>query len=263
MKRGQRLPHNRVAQSGEPAFLIGRQRLEIPADRLDEHQFRQTRQHVFSARVLTAGLLRRDIQKRAQPSGSRAGIARRQMNHARQRDEQRIVRTFVAAHERADDARTILAAAAELVDVRQRRRCARERGHVGLRAHPGRARQDVRIALRKHDQIAFVQSHRLVADRVSPARAARDHVVLDDALRARHHLVRDRGRWRRLEHPGRAELEVEVERAGQMDGAEHVGEHVGLHAPSSRTRGHVRRTIEQVEANCRRTARQIGRAPWL
>ena len=112
---------------------------------------------------------------------------RREVDHGRQRGEQRIVRTFVAAEEAADDARALGAAATELVDERQRRRRASEHRHVGRRPHPGRARQDVRVALREHDEVSLAQTDRLLADRVSPARAARDQVVFDDALGARHH----------------------------------------------------------------------------
>jgi hypothetical protein len=46
-------------------------------------------------------------------------------------------------------------------------------------------------ALRKHDEIALAERDRFLTDRVSPAVAPRDEVVLDHTLRAGHHLRRD------------------------------------------------------------------------
>ena len=189
------------------------------------------------------------LQQRAEPSAGRLGAGRGQVDHRRQRRQQRVVGTLVAAQEAAHDPRAV-AAAAELVHQRQGRRRPGEHRHVGLRPHARRARQHVGIALGEHDEVAFAQPRRLGADRVAPARAARDHVVLDDALRPGHHGAGDLPRRRRLGHPRRAQLEVEVHRAGQPHRAQHVREHVSRHADylgyagrasmPIRTRGQIR-----------------------
>ena len=71
----------------------------------------------------------------------------------------------------------------------------------------------------------------------------------------------DLPRRRRLRHPRRAELEVEVDGAGQTDRAKHVRQDVSRHADSSRT---GRASIRLGRAGRRhatrgRTARQNGR----
>jgi len=137
---------------------------------------------------------------------------------------------------------------------------AREDGEIGCSPHPGGARDHMRIALRKQNQIALAQPQRLRADGVSPTRTARDDVVLDDALRSRHHRGGDHARRRRLRHPRRAQVEIEIDRAGQPYRAEHVGEDVGLHpAPARRTPGHAGRTVGQPGASNGRTASRSGR----
>ena len=135
----------------------------------------------------------------------------------------------------------------------------------GAARMPGRARQHVRVALREQDEVALLETDRWLADDVSPARAPRDQVVLDDALGARHHRLRDLARRRRLRHPRRAQLEVEVHRAAQADRAKHVREHVSGHARSfaRRTRGHPVRTSGQVGRALRTGGKRIGRCAWL
>jgi hypothetical protein len=91
------------------------------------------------------------------------------MDHRRERAEQRIEGTFVATQEAADEPRALGPAASELVDERQRRRPARELRHVGRRPHAGRAGEDVRIALGQDEEVAFLQTERLLADGVAPA----------------------------------------------------------------------------------------------
>ena len=91
VQRGQRLSDHRIAQSRQPAGLGGRERLEVAADRLDEHQLRETRQDVLAARTRAARLLHGDVQQRAEPSGRRVRARRREVDHRRQRGEQRIV----------------------------------------------------------------------------------------------------------------------------------------------------------------------------
>src|SRR5205085_7902507 len=56
-------------------LLVVRERLEVPPDRLHEHQFRKTREHVLSARPLAARFLGRDMQERFQPPSPLLHIA--------------------------------------------------------------------------------------------------------------------------------------------------------------------------------------------
>ena len=193
---------------------------------------------------------------------------RRKVDHRRQRCQQGVVRPLVAAQEAADDARALGSAAAEFVEHRQRSRRAGEHRQVGRRPHSGSARQDVRIALREHDEVSLSQTDGLLAHRVPPARAPRDQVVLDDALSAGHHDSGDLPRRRRFRHPRRAQLEVEVHRAGQADRAKHVREDVSLHggtlAPRTRRAGRASIRFGRAGRSAvtsRRAARDIGR--WL
>jgi hypothetical protein len=84
----------------------------------------------------------------------------------------------------------------------------------------------VRVPLREDDEISFVQPDRLLIDDLSPARAARDQVVFDHALGARHHRRRNLARRRCFRHPWSAQFEVEVHRTGQTDRSKHVGQDV-------------------------------------
>jgi hypothetical protein len=80
----------------------------------------------------------------------------------------------------------------------------------------------VRITLRKHDEVAFAQPDGLLADGMTPRGAFGDQVVFDHALRAGHHSTGNLpGRWR-LDHPGRAQVEIEIDRACQVNRSEHV-----------------------------------------
>ena len=151
---------------GEPAGLGGRQRLEVVGG-----SPRRT-----SAPTGAPGRSRRPRARCPTParrcsaaSPSHPVVAcvacRREVDDRRQRREQRIVRTLVAAEEAADDR----------ARARGRRRRARRpaaaasigRANIdmsGAARMPGRARQDVRVALREHDEIA------LVADGSAPGR---------------------------------------------------------------------------------------------
>ena len=211
----------------------GRQRLDVTADRLHEHELGEAREDVLRARTRAARLLQRDVEQHSQPFRRRAFAARGEMDHRGQRGEQRIEGTLVAAQETADEPRPLGASASHLVDERQRRRPARELRQVGSPSHPRRAGQDVRVALGQHEEVSLLHAERLLADGVSPARPSRDHVVFDDALGARHHGGGDIPRGRGLRHPRGAEVEVEIDGAGQADRAQHVGEDVRAHAGTS------------------------------
>jgi hypothetical protein len=56
MERGERASDKRIAQPGEPVRAVGRQRLQVPADDVDEHQFAQATEHTLSADVVLTEL---------------------------------------------------------------------------------------------------------------------------------------------------------------------------------------------------------------
>ena len=80
----------------------------------------------------------------------------------------------------------------------------------------------MRIPLREHDEITFPQADGLLSYRMPPACAARDDVVLDDALGTRHHRRGDQVGFRSFGDPRCAQLEVEVDGPGQPHRAEDV-----------------------------------------
>ena len=49
MQRRQRASDERIAQPGEPVGAIGRQRLEVAADDVHEHQLAQAAEHALAA----------------------------------------------------------------------------------------------------------------------------------------------------------------------------------------------------------------------
>ena len=85
-----------------------------------------------------------------------------------------------------------------------------------------------------------LQPDRRLAHGISPARATGDQVIFDDPLGARHHDRRDLARRRSLRHPRRAQLEVEVHRAGQADGTQDVGQDISRRASCRAGRAVIR-----------------------
>lgn len=57
MERRERASDERIAQPSEPVPAVSRQRLQVPADDVDEHQFAQSTEHTLSAdsRLLRLG----------------------------------------------------------------------------------------------------------------------------------------------------------------------------------------------------------------
>ncbi len=213
MQRGQGPSNHRVAQSREPACL-GRK----TASRGTGGASRRTavpkaapgRSHRRHARCPTPSR-RCSAACRAIPPSSRGPASERCITGG-SAVSSGLYGPLVAAEKAADDPRAIGSAAAELIDEGHRRRWASERRHVRHRPHPGDARQYVRIALGENDDVSLPQAERLLADRLSPALTARDEMVFDDPLGARHHFRRNLPRRRRLHHPRRAQVEVEVHR---------------------------------------------------
>jgi hypothetical protein len=107
VKRGQRLPDDRIPQPCEPPGLRERQRFDMPADRLDEHQLGHAREDIVATRARGARLAHGDVQQCGEPSARRFVARSRQVNGPGQGLQQRIERTFVATEETADNPRAV------------------------------------------------------------------------------------------------------------------------------------------------------------
>jgi len=218
-----------VAQAGEPSRLLVRHRFEVAPDRLDEHELAQAREHRLAARPLVARFRERDLHEVAEPPARRP-VPVAHVQEPRQRRDERIERTDVAAEETADEVRALGAAAARLHRHRQlrpgRRRVVLEpRG----RQHPGRARHHVRVAGREDDHVTRLEEDGRLADQASEAAALDDDVVRDQVLDAGQHRRRDHLAGRRLLHPRRRRLDVEEDGARQPHRAQNLGERVATH----------------------------------
>ncbi len=71
VKGGQRLSDDGIPEPGEPAGLGWRQRLDVAANRLDEHELRHPRQDVVAARTRGSRLAHGDVQQRGEPPARR------------------------------------------------------------------------------------------------------------------------------------------------------------------------------------------------
>ena len=229
VERGEGEADHRISQTGEPTHLRGRQRLDVPADRLDEHQLGKTGENVFSARTARARFPHGDVHDSAEPPARGVGVASGKMNHLWQRRQQRVVRTFLESQEAAHDPRAVLAAAPDFAYERQRGRGRpREQREVRVR-RPVPGALDRTCASPCGNRSRSPSRNRIGGSPADPrpARALRDDVVLDDPLGAGHHHPGDVSRRRRVERPRRAQREVEVHRARETHRAQHVGEDVG------------------------------------
>src|SRR5690242_16456989 len=99
------------------------------------------------------------------------------MDDVRQGSKERVVRAFVAAEKAADDAGAFRSAAPEFVENRKRCRRRWERRQIRRFAHAGRARQHVRVTLRKEDDVSLAEGEWRLTDDLSPARSPRDDVI--------------------------------------------------------------------------------------
>src|SRR3954447_18006722 len=106
-------------------------------------------------------------------------------------------------------------------------------GSVRGRSHSRFARYDMRVAVRKEDDIAGLQAYRRFAHHRAPAGARVDNVVLHHVLRLRHDGRCDLARWRRLGNPIATPADVEVKHSAQGHAAQDVGEDVLAHGGSA------------------------------
>ena len=71
MQRRERASDERIAQPGEPVRAVGRQRLQIAADDVDEHQLAQAAEHALAAEARLLRLGHGELHERAErPAGA-------------------------------------------------------------------------------------------------------------------------------------------------------------------------------------------------
>lgn len=167
---GECAPDESVAQAREPAAAFIGQYIDVTAHGIDEHHLAHAFEHRFAARPLVTrfddGLLHEVINP-----ALRARFL--QMQEARQRRDQRIERTQIAAEKAAYEHRFIRVVGASIVArldrvVGQREGqlidLHRERIDIRFGANARRARNHMRVAVRKHDDVAARKTHRRFAD---------------------------------------------------------------------------------------------------
>ena len=249
-----------VAEAREPTGRVVGQPVEVAARGIDEHHLARALEQRVAARAAFPRLGDGLAQHAADPV---AGAPRLDVQHPRERVDQRIERLEVAADEAAHDdgvrfvprqGRTGLDQGAA-VGHRNRLRIVRGRLDpvgAGVWCTQARcARDHVCVAAREHDDVAGGEAHGRHAVGGGPAAAFRDHVVREDVVGARQHGVGDRPCRGRLRDPFVATAHVEVERAAQAHRPQDVGEGIGCAGGgrAGRSRGHGgegRRTIDHV-----------------
>jgi hypothetical protein len=150
VNRPERPADLRVAQADEPVPRRIRLRLGVAADRLDEDQFGELRQDAAAAEPARLAFAHGGVDQPAQPAVLGVGPVG-DVQERRQRPQQRVEWPRVAAQEAADNPRRLRPVAAG-VKVERPRVLGRRGGEgreVGLGAHVRRARERMRIAVRK------------------------------------------------------------------------------------------------------------------
>ena len=171
----QRAAHVRIAQAGEPAGVLGRQELHEIPQHLDEHELGEAREQRRRAGARARGLRDRELQEPVQggrPVPSLAPPAQ----HLRQAGGKRIEHGLVAMHEAAHEPGH--RSPSPVPHDRQLLR--RDRGQQPAdrrRHHRVVAGQHVRVAVRVHDDVAFVEALGAVEQRDAASR--RDRVEGD------------------------------------------------------------------------------------
>src|SRR6185295_4024532 len=161
------------------------------------------------------------------------------MHESRERGDQRIEGAQIAAQKPAYQGRVARLigsrAHTDLADVEMQDErypfllAVEIAGSVRGRSHSGFARYDVRVTVRKEDDIAGLQAYRRFAHHCAPACAGVDNVVLHHVLRIRHDGPCNLARRRRLGNPVATRADVEVKHSPQAHAAQDVGEDVLAH----------------------------------
>src|SRR5436190_673101 len=207
-----------VAQAGEPAALLGRQRLDVAAQRLDEEHLREPGQDHVRACARRGDFGHRVAQRALEPVARGAG-AHVDLEHRRQRREYRAAELRVAGEEAANEAGLRAVAAvlhARHLAARRRADDIRDRAW----GEPQIAAQDVVVAVREHHHVAC-RDRRLGAAVLGTdaARAFRDVVVVDEMAGVGHQQATEPAA--RDDAPRLAELRIQKRRAVQLHLPQH------------------------------------------
>ena len=223
MHQRQGLADKRVAQTCQPAGLLGWQGLEISTNHLDEHQLAQLRQHAFAAGALLGRFHRRQADELAEPVGVVAGLVSGR-DHRRQIVDQRIERLGITSEEPADELGGDRSLGAIIDEDRQLTGGGRvERARrSAVSPHARTAGEDMRVASGEDEDIAGLDHDRLLADEVGEATAFGNDVIRDQMPGARQDLREDPLARRLLGDPRGARHDVEERRAGQAHGLQHI-----------------------------------------
>ena len=122
----------------------------------------------------------------------------------------------------------------------------------------------MRVAVRKHHDVAGEQLHRRPAGNAGPATALRDRVVLDHVLDAAHQQRRELLRRRRLGGPVAAAADVEEHGAAQAHAAQDIRQRVLAHLDGHRgvsikSRGRSIKLVDRAHNNDGRAGKRRGR----
>jgi hypothetical protein len=230
MHQRQRLADEGVAQAGEPASLLGRQGFQVLPYDLDEHQLAQLGEDAFAADALLPRFHHRQADELADPIGV-ACLWGAGLDHARQILEQRIERLGITGEIPANE----LGRGRSIAAIAQGKRQFAAGGGIQratrrrLGAHAGPARDDVGIAMGKHDDVAGLERNRLPADEHAKAAAHGDDVIGDQMIRARQDFRQNDVSWCGFGDPWFRGGDFKKHGAGQAHGFEHVRERIRSH----------------------------------
>ena len=110
VQKSESLADDRVARAGEPAGLVGRQRVDVAPQRLDEQHFRQLGQHQPAARIRSAPFADREPDGVFQPL-ARGFVNDMHFQNRRQASQKDLAQPRLAGHESAHESGDLAAAA--------------------------------------------------------------------------------------------------------------------------------------------------------
>jgi hypothetical protein len=190
----ERVPDDRVPQAREPPRLLRRQRRQMAAHHLDEHQLAETQTHAVPSGPGLARFGQGEVDQLAERIVGGPEVPT-QVEQGREGGQQGIEGPHVAAQEPAHQAEPLRARAALADDERQP-----SGGHLpheghdlveaGPAARAGRGRHGVRVAAREHEDVTCLDPHGRLPDHAAPAGPLPHDVVRDDVLRTRQHRRR-------------------------------------------------------------------------
>ena len=215
MEQRQHSADHVIPQAGEPTGLSRRQVVEVATQDLDEHQFGQPGQYLIGPGAAEAGLIGHLAGEAVKPGLRQAP----QVHPARERLEQGVERTAVAAEEPADGRHRPGSSVAEDDGVG----IAGGGGGVNVRAaNVSPARQHVSVAVGKDNHVARDQLDWFLPDHTPVTAAFGDDVVRDQVLGTGHDPGRELPGGHCLDAPGVRRLDREKERAIEADHTQQV-----------------------------------------